>query len=77
MDHLAGRLRELQFRPASILDFGCGTGTNMPFLLNLNGVTSLLGVDISESSLNIARREIPDNARRVLGPGSIPTGWPL
>jgi SAM-dependent methyltransferase len=69
VDHLAGRLREIQFVPGSILDFGCGTGTNSPFLLKLNGVTSLLGVDISESSLNIARRTIPDRraAFSVLG----------
>jgi SAM-dependent methyltransferase len=60
VEHLAGRLRGLQFRPGSIMDFGCGTGTNTPFLLKLNGVTSLLGVDVSESSLNIARRAIPD-----------------
>ncbi|HET9131994.1 MAG TPA: class I SAM-dependent methyltransferase, partial [Terriglobia bacterium] len=31
-----------------------------PFLLKLDGVTSFLGVDVSESSLNIARRAIPD-----------------
>ena len=60
VEHLAGRLSELQFRPGSIMDFGCGTGTNTPFLLKLNGVTSLLGVDVSESSLTIARRAIPD-----------------
>jgi len=60
VEHLAGRLRELQFRPSSILDFGCGTGTNTPFLLNLSGVTSALGVDISESSLDVARRAIQD-----------------
>jgi SAM-dependent methyltransferase len=58
--HLAVRLQELRFRPASILDFGCGTGTNTPFLLNISGVTSLLGVDVSESSLNVARRAMPD-----------------
>ena len=60
VEHLAGRLQELQFRPGSIMDFGCGTGTNTPFLLKLRGVTSLLGVDVSESSLNIARRAIAD-----------------
>jgi SAM-dependent methyltransferase len=57
---LANRLRNLQFRPASILDFGCGIGTNTPSLLNLEGVTSLVGVDLSESSLDIARKTIPD-----------------
>jgi SAM-dependent methyltransferase len=60
VEHLAGRMRELQFWPDSIMDFGCGTGTNSPFLLNLDRVASLLGVDVSESSLNIARRAVPD-----------------
>jgi SAM-dependent methyltransferase len=60
VEHLAGRLRELQFQPVSIMDFGSGTGTNSPFLLNLDSVTSLLGVDVSESSLNIARRTVTD-----------------
>jgi SAM-dependent methyltransferase len=60
IDHLTGRLRELQFRPNSILDFGCGTATNTPFLLALDGVTSVLGVDVSESSLDVAKRTITD-----------------
>jgi len=66
VEHLAGRLRELQFCPSSILDFGCGTGTNTPCLLNLNGVTSVVGVDISESSLDVARREIRDSRAAFL-----------
>jgi SAM-dependent methyltransferase len=57
---LEGRLQELQQCPGSILDFGCGTGTNVPFLLNLRGVHTLHGVDVSESSLLIARQTIPD-----------------
>jgi len=61
IDHLSGRLRGLQFHPGSILDFGCGTGTNVNFLLGLEGVTSLLGVDVSESSLKAARKTIPDH----------------
>jgi SAM-dependent methyltransferase len=60
VEHLEGRLRELRFRPESILDFGCGTATNTPFLLNLDSATSLLGVDVSPSSLNIAQRSILD-----------------
>lgn len=60
VDWLASRLRELEFRPGSILDFGCGIGTNAPFLLGLDGVNSLLGVDVSEASLNIARRAVSD-----------------
>ena len=60
VDHLAGRLRDLQYRPGSILDFGCGTGTNVTVLLGLEGVTSLLGVDVSDSSLKVARKAVPD-----------------
>ena len=60
INHLAGCLEELQFRPGFVMDFGCGTGTNTPFLLKLDGVTSLLGVDISESSLTIARSVTTD-----------------
>lgn len=59
VEWLAGQLRELQYCPGSILDFGCGVGTNSTVLLNL-GISSLLGVDVSESSLDIARRAIPD-----------------
>ena len=60
VEHLARRLQELRFLPNSIMDFGCGTGTNSPFLLKLDSVTSLLGVDVSNSSLDIARQAIPD-----------------
>ena len=60
VEWLAGRLNELGVRPLSILDFGCGTGTNIASLLKLKGVTSLLGVDVSASSLEIARRETSD-----------------
>lgn len=60
VEWLASRLNEIGRRPASVLDFGCGTGTNVPFLLHLDGITSLLGVDLSTSSLEVARRTTPD-----------------
>ncbi len=40
--------------PRLILDFGCGTGTAAPFLLDLVG-SKLIGVDTSEKSLQHAR----------------------
>ena len=61
MDWLSARLQELGHCPASILDFGCGVGTNAPFLLNLIGASSLLGVDVSASSLEVARRATHDD----------------
>ncbi len=53
---LAGCLRKLQERPQSVMDFGCGTGSASPFLLSLIGVESILGVDISARSLEVAKR---------------------
>lgn len=42
---------------STILDYGCGTGTATPFLLELLPVEKVLGVDISSGSLEVARRE--------------------
>jgi trans-aconitate methyltransferase len=38
------------------MDFGCGTGSASPFLRALMGVESVLGVDISAKSLEVAKR---------------------
>lgn len=46
--------------PTAILDFGCGTGTNLPFLRELFADTALYGVDVSSRSLELAQeRHIP------------------
>ena len=59
---LADCLRQLQERPQSVMDFGCGTGSASPFLLDLIGVEFVLGVDISAKSLEVAKRTY-DSAR--------------
>ena len=41
----------------SLMDYGCGIGVGTPHLLTLPGVKSLIGVDISERSLERARRD--------------------
>lgn len=51
--------RELErraFRPARILDFGCGTGSATPHLLGLPGAEHLRGVDVSAGSIAVAQR---------------------
>ena len=53
---LAECLRKLKHCPNAVLDFGCGIGSNTPYLLSLDGVESVLGVDISNQSLEIARK---------------------
>jgi len=53
---LGRRLAELGIRPRSVLDFGCGTGSTMPFLREILEPESILGVDDSTSSLEVARQ---------------------
>lgn len=53
---LAGCLRRLKEQPRSVMDLGCGTGSAEPFLLDLMGVESVLGVDTSAKSLEIAQQ---------------------
>ena len=38
------------------MDFGCGIGSATPYLLDVPGVESLLGVDLSAKSLAVAER---------------------
>lgn len=52
---LKRRLCALQVTPAAVLDFGCGTGSATPWLLNTFRPDRLLGVDLSERSIDLAR----------------------
>jgi len=56
MEWLARCLRRLQEQPRSVIDFGCGTGSAAPFLLDLIGAQSILGIDISSKSLSVAQQ---------------------
>jgi SAM-dependent methyltransferase len=53
---LAKCLRELQERPQRLMDFGCGVGSAVPFMLDLITAESILGVDVSIKSLEMARQ---------------------
>jgi len=50
------RLANLGITPASVLDFGCGTGAATPFLRELPGVKAIYGVDVSAKSIEVAAR---------------------
>lgn len=52
---LSKRLASGCFSPKRILDFGCGTGTATPLLVEAFPGASVTGVDISARSLEIAR----------------------
>lgn len=63
---LVRRLAELGERPQSVLDFGCGTGSATPFLLEIPGVKSVLGVDVSQGSVDAARQRHGSTHARFL-----------
>lgn len=48
--------RCLQATPRRIMDYGCGTGSSTPYLLELDKCCSILGVDLSRQSLAVAAR---------------------
>jgi SAM-dependent methyltransferase len=54
---LAKCLREISFRPKLVMDYGCGTGQAAPHLLELLAAEKVLGVDVSEGLLAVARRD--------------------
>ncbi len=64
---LARCLREAGRRPPfSVLDFGCGTGAATPFFFEELGVERLVGVDVSERSLEVARRRHGSESARFI-----------
>ncbi len=54
---LARRLKQLNEHPQTVLDFGCGTGSATPFLLAMPGIKSVVGKDVSPTSIETARRQ--------------------
>ncbi|MDP9813442.1 SAM-dependent methyltransferase [Rhizobium tibeticum] len=56
--HAASRSVEVN----SILDFGCGVGTSSPYFLRYFPDASLVGVDVSNKSLEIARSRFGQKA---------------
>ena len=49
-------LKKLAFAPRSVLDYGCGTGTATPFFIDTLRAESVVGVDLSAESLEVARQ---------------------
>jgi SAM-dependent methyltransferase len=54
---LARQLDGFGFFAPRLLDFGCGTGSTAPLLLALPGASEVLGTDVSEGLLEVARRD--------------------
>jgi SAM-dependent methyltransferase len=56
VNFLKGCLAKFPMQPGSVLDYGCGTGTSVPLLGAMPGVKSVLGTDLSEESIVLARK---------------------
>jgi len=54
---LARCLAARSVRAQSLLDFGCGVGSAAPVFLDVLGVDSILGVDVSPGVVDAARRD--------------------
>ncbi len=63
---LARCLERLNAKPAQIMDYGCGTGSATPFLHEFMRPECTVGVDTSEKSLEVARRQYPGTSSRFL-----------
>src|SRR5262245_5977589 len=53
---LAACLRDMNTSPVAVMDYGCGTGTAIPYFLSLLNACSVLGIDSSRESLAEAER---------------------
>lgn len=56
VDWLVRCLQQLNTRPRSVLDYGCGTGSATPFLMTAFNPALFTGIDISAPSIDLARR---------------------
>ena len=50
----------------TLMDFGCGTGSNSPLFFDILGVERFVGTDQSAKSLEIARRADSSNRSQFL-----------
>jgi SAM-dependent methyltransferase len=66
IDWLAQCLRTRHDKPKSVMDFGCGTGSATPYLRDLLGAESILGIDISSKSLDVAQRTYGSERARFM-----------
>ena len=57
VDWLRHRLGQLGHTAATVLDYGCGTGSTVPLLLELPGVQRVIATDASTALLETATRE--------------------
>jgi SAM-dependent methyltransferase len=68
LDWLAYLLRNQQFVPKRVMDFGCGTGISLPLLETILGAEEVVGLDTSEESLAVARELVKGRSVQLVTP---------
>ncbi len=63
---LANCLQRIGFRPANVLDFGCGTGTSIPLIVDILGADSVVGLDASRRALEVAAKSLGEKPVRFV-----------
>jgi trans-aconitate methyltransferase len=63
---LAERLHQMDLVPGHLMDFGCGTGSTTPILLEMPGAESAIGLDTSLRSLDVATQSYGSERIRFL-----------
>ena len=58
-------LREQELPTNSVLDFGCGVGGSVAFFQGILRPARIVGIDVSEGSLAVARQRYASHARTV------------
>jgi SAM-dependent methyltransferase len=53
---LSKRLKQIGNAPLKIMDFGCGTGSAIPFLRNQFPQALIVGAEVSEKSIQVAQK---------------------
>lgn len=59
-------LRRMEKNPRSVMDFGCGIGTAVPFIHEIVAPEFIFGVDVSLKSLEVARQGNKSEGRTFL-----------
>jgi SAM-dependent methyltransferase len=70
VEWLRGLLKHHHLPSPAVMEFGCGAGSNLPFLIKLLAAGSVVGVDISSKSLELARSSCGSEQVRLLHPNA-------
>ena len=69
-------LAKLDVTPQAVMEFGCGTGANLPLLREI-AARPVLGIEVSEKSIAVARNRISGSLAQLVRPSDYKPGADL